>query len=297
MALTLLTLLPFLMAGTDLAAQCPGDRPIVSEGSCVGEMDAYVSCIRRTAGERSDLSTSEKSDLEGRVQSEVERLVKVKASIEGVRKVEKNVVSSYSRSGHPGAEVEIAKACLRMATPKRAKRSADTKGAPNSSDRSDLRLRDNYGQINGEGSHDNSQIVQGADKEEVARLKEQLETMKEYSEYAKLTPTGVEVEALPPIVQSGPIPDSMRPGITMSDNRYNIRCEPDAIVAFRRTAAAFPKFPWSFYALANCLLQASDETWRGYARTAIQIFEKTTTIPGHNAGHDTALTNLQRWNP
>ena len=162
MALTLVTILPFLIASANAAAQCPGDRPIVSEGSCVSEMDGYVSCIRRTAGERSDLSTSEKSDLEGRVQAEVERLVKVNASIEGVRRVEKNVVSSYSRSGHPEAEIEIAKACLRMATPKRAKRSADAKGAQAKGDRSDFRFRDNYGQMNGDGAHDNSMTILNA---------------------------------------------------------------------------------------------------------------------------------------
>jgi hypothetical protein len=157
---SIVAVLPLLVAGAGIApsAQCPDDRPVVSEGACVSEMDAFVSCIRRTAAERSDLSTSDRSDLEGRVQAEVQRLVKVKASVEGVRKVEKNVVSSYSRTGHPGAEVEIAKACLRMATPKRAKRSPP-QSAEKKADVPSIQLHDNYGQFNGPGSHDNLNII------------------------------------------------------------------------------------------------------------------------------------------
>ena len=50
-------------------------------------------------------------------------------------------------------------------------------------------------------------------------------------------------------------------------------------------------------ALTECLRKAGDDNWRSYARRAIQIFEKTTTIAGHNGNHDQALANLLRMNP
>lgn len=135
------------------------------------------------------------------------------------------------------------------------------------------------------------------DKAELLKLRAQREIDKEYSDYAKLNVSGGEFNARPPMIENGDIPDSMRPGISMGEGHYDIKCDPDAIAAFKKTAATFPKFPFSFYALTECLRKAGDDNWRSYARRGIQIFEKTTTIAGHNGNHDQALANLLRMNP
>lgn len=97
-------------------------------------LDAFVSCSQRTAGERADLSASERSDLSGRITVEIERLVKAGVSAEAVRKVEKNVNSSYRREGHgDAAQVKITEYCAGLATPKRNKKGAGAKAADASS--------------------------------------------------------------------------------------------------------------------------------------------------------------------
>jgi len=295
MALTLVTILPFLVASTGTPVQCPDDRPIVADGACVSEMDAFVSCIRRTAGERSDMSTSDKSDLEGRVQAEVERLIKVKGSIEGVRKVEKNVVSSYSRTGHPGAEVEIANACLKIATPKRSKRAAGAKAAENKGVSSDLRFRDNYGQINGEGAHDNSQIIQGADKEEVRNVKEELRAVREYSSIARLTFTGLPLDFAGggDIVYTTPLSALLKPAVEkFGTNQMRFKCDEPSVHVLEKATNQYPKFPFSYFGLAFCSHDAGDSSWRGYALKATEILRETTTIDGHAPEHDQALAKL-----
>jgi hypothetical protein len=56
----------------------------------------------------------------------------------------------------------------------------------------------------------------------------------------------------------------------------------------------FPTFPFSYYSLAVCLRKyGDDDSWRYYARKAIEILENTTMLVGHERGHDEALKELQ----
>jgi hypothetical protein len=44
----------------------------------------------------------------------------------------------------------------------------------------------------------------------------------------------------------------------------------------------FPRFPFAYVALAESMRYRGDPLWREYAKKAVSILEKTTTIEGHD---------------
>jgi hypothetical protein len=95
--------------------QCPSSEPVISDGVCKSQIDAFVSCVQRTAAESKELSDAQKRQLQGKVEGEVQRLIKIRARVEGVVDVEHNVVESYRREAHEGAEVQIVQTCAHFA--------------------------------------------------------------------------------------------------------------------------------------------------------------------------------------
>ena len=166
----------------------------------------------------------------------------------------------------------------------------------NSSDNGGISVGgDNYGQINGPGAHHNSQkIYQGADKEEVRKVRAELEAIREYSDMARLTAKGLPLELSGggDIVFSSPLSDSMKPAFEGT----HFKCDPPAIEALQRTKSRYPRFPFSYYGLAYCA-SISGGDWREDAAKAKEIFEKTTTIAGHVEDHDRALKEINASSP
>lgn len=89
-------------------------------------LDAFVSCIQRTASQDSRLSDTQKSDLEARAKVEVRRVVDVKVDVKAVRKAETELVKTYSRGSLQSAEKEIVSTCSILS------RGADYRGAAHS---------------------------------------------------------------------------------------------------------------------------------------------------------------------
>lgn len=114
---------------TDSPGLCPSDRPVFTHGSCNSKMDAYVYCIQETAAVKANISDSQKKELEIKAQVEVQKLFKVSGNGAGVSRVEKNLIATLSREGHPGAEIEIVKECGHLAqeeTPTAKRRKTST---------------------------------------------------------------------------------------------------------------------------------------------------------------------------
>jgi len=135
-------------------------------------------------------------------------------------------------------------------------------------------------------------IYEGAEKEEVRKVKAQLEAIRDYSEVARLTFKGLPVEFSGggDIVFSTALSNSMKPAFEEIDaNHSHFGCSDTALAALQNTKDRFPKFPFSYYGLAYCLMKAGDTRWRGYALTLSEILEQTTTIAGHAPDHDQAL--------
>jgi hypothetical protein len=63
---------------------------------------------------------------------------------------------------------------------------------------------------------------------------------------------------------------------------------------FRDVITRFPRFPFTYWVLADILKRRGDPSWRGYAFIAENVLKKTTEVPGHDPGHDLALEAVER---
>ena len=102
---------------------------------------------------------------------------------------------------------------------------------------------------------------------------------------SKIVGSGVEV--------SSPVAGWMKNYIQGKDGGLKWKCDSSAIAHFRSIIKAQPNYPFPYYFLAICLKEKGDQTWQKYAKDGIQILEKTTTIPGHDPGHDDALKRMK----
>ena len=82
--------------------------------------------------------------------------------------------------------------------------------------------------------------------------------------------------------------------LTISNNIYLFKCTPDAIEHYKVLINKCPKFPFPYLALAGCLLNNEDPSWRQYAIKAQSIMKKTTKIPLHCKAHDGWLEQVNR---
>ena len=76
------------------------------------------------------------------------------------------------------------------------------------------------------------------------------------------------------------------------ETHATLRCDKGAIEIFHRAAEINPDFPFSYFALAICIVKEGEEGWKWYAEKAVTILEHTTEIAGHHKNHDWALKGL-----
>jgi hypothetical protein len=81
----------------------------------------------------------------------------------------------------------------------------------------------------------------------------------------------------------------------MKPNRYERVCTEAAQVKRREAMKRFPRFPFSHYWFALCLRDQHNPEWRDHAFSALDIFNRTTTIAGHQASHDEAKATLEQF--
>ena len=69
---------------------------------------------------------------------------------------------------------------------------------------------------------------------------------------------------------------------------------PDAEARLRKVIANYPEFPFAHYGLALCLRDRADGGWRAEMARAKEIFQITTSVPGHQPDHDDALKRINQ---
>jgi len=73
-----------------------------------------------------------------------------------------------------------------------------------------------------------------------------------------------------------------------------VRFDDEAISHFEEALKKYPKYPFSYYFLAEAFrLKGDNELAKTYAKQGIEILQVTTRIPNHSPDHDDALKNLQ----
>jgi cell division protein FtsB len=131
--------------------------------------------------------------------------------------------------------------------------------------------------------------------ERLARLNGELSALRKYSQVAGLTFTGTAYtggDVTLPTAISPVVEGTYR---SVDANRFRPVCDPDALAKDREAIKTFPELPFSYYALAMCLRAQGRADWRGYAKSAVTIFEQTTRLTGHQSSHDEALRTLRTW--
>jgi hypothetical protein len=69
-------------------------------------------------------------------------------------------------------------------------------------------------------------------------------------------------------------------------------CGSAALYHYRDVMEQYPKYPFTYYALAKCLRIKGEPAWEEYATKAVTILKKTTRLYGHASDHDDALVEL-----
>jgi hypothetical protein len=79
-----------------------------------------------------------------------------------------------------------------------------------------------------------------------------------------------------------------------AQGRFRPVCSAAAFEKDRDAIRLFPDFPFAYYALAYCLEKQGSPEWQTYAEKAVEIFEQTTSIGGHQKSHDECLVYLRQ---
>ena len=73
---------------------------------------------------------------------------------------------------------------------------------------------------------------------------------------------------------------------------WKAKCDDESLTKVKRVMELNSKFPFSYVMLSDCLSRRGDPLWKAYAKKAIKIFEKTTTLADHHPTHDKAFKRL-----
>lgn len=119
--------------------------------------------------------------------------------------------------------------------------------------------------------------------------------LRDYSYVAKLNCLGVTGRAGRGLTESTAISRLLKDVWVDKNGKYYPLCTSTSRNKFETTIQEFPKFPFSYYAIAVCLRANGDKIWRTYAEKAVEIFKRTTTISGHNSQHDQAFLELEKY--
>lgn len=125
-------------------------------------------------------------------------------------------------------------------------------------------------------------------------LSRQVETVKDYSDVAQLTFNGSAFVGGD--VKFNSALSNLMDGTwqEIAPDRYRRVCTEAAQAKRFEAMKRFPRFPFSHYWFALCLRDEGNPEWRAHATTALEIFNRTTTIAGHQASHDEAKATLEQ---
>ena len=129
----------------------------------------------------------------------------------------------------------------------------------------------------------------------VRQKNKELEGIRDYTDVSKLDQSGKPFVAGGGIMYSTGISRIMEGTYTEHDGIVYFECDDESLKRYERAIQEYPRFPFSYLAIAHCLMRRGDNNWREYASKAISIFEITTKIGGHKKSHDEALKALSRY--
>lgn len=116
--------------------------------------------------------------------------------------------------------------------------------------------------------------------------------LREYSYIAALNLEGSEFRAGRGLTLSGGLPNLMKDVFIEDGDQVRFKCGPEFQEIYKEVIEIEPKFPFSYFALADCRKLLGKDDWVEYAEKAVKILQITTQIAGHKAEHDQVLEIL-----
>jgi hypothetical protein len=129
--------------------------------------------------------------------------------------------------------------------------------------------------------------------QEVELQRKTLNVIQRYTQISKLNVIGTTGTVAPPLKEETGVSRMLEGTFTVVNDRASYSCDSNAIAKFQEVIAKVPDFPFSYYAMAFCLRQRGDTSWKDYAMKAVDILENTTTMDGHHPSHDQILRELK----
>jgi hypothetical protein len=136
-------------------------------------------------------------------------------------------------------------------------------------------------------------FVSAIDHLQSQRSIDALKSKTDYSEVARLNMQG---KPFPDgdIAFNSPLSRMMDGTYKLAGNTLTFYRTADAETQLRKVIANYPDFPFAHYGLALCLRGRGDRGWRAEIERAKEIFQVTTSIPGHQPDHDDALKRINQ---
>jgi hypothetical protein len=124
-------------------------------------------------------------------------------------------------------------------------------------------------------------------------LQKEISNVKEYSNYAKMDIYGRDMIPGYGMKVSSDLIDRMTKILVEQNGSIYVKNDKRLLPEIDNVIRLYPNFPFGHWARFNLLKMLGDNRWKDSAKRAIDIFEITTTIEGHNRVHDNALKVLK----
>ena len=128
----------------------------------------------------------------------------------------------------------------------------------------------------------------------IQALESEINNVKEYSYYATLDIYGIDIIAGYGLTYTSDLSKRMGKVVEEVNGKLYVRNDKKSLPILDEVIEKYPNFPFGYFAKFNILKSFGDLAWKRYAQKAVDIFQITTTIKGHHASHDEALTLLKR---
>jgi len=127
----------------------------------------------------------------------------------------------------------------------------------------------------------------------IAELENTTNSILGYSYVARLDIRGTTGVAGRGLTETTPISKLMKHALVEEKGKLLVKCDTKSTETYYQVISKFPRFPFSYYALAVCLHKQKDDSWKEYAMKAIEILDNTTILSDHNQNHEEALKELK----
>ncbi|GAP70556.1 hypothetical protein BA6E_124371 [Bacteroidales bacterium 6E] len=128
----------------------------------------------------------------------------------------------------------------------------------------------------------------------IIELEREMANFREYSYYADYNIYGTNINAGEGIKLTSDLYGRMSKILVEKDGQVFVKSSKEIIPQIDEVIKRYPNFPFGYFAKFDILKVHNDPEWKVYAAKAIKIFEVTTTISGHDASHDQALSILRK---